>query len=72
MVPLSLLQASQLAYKSKASEYIVAYSEPRRSSCMQASVPTSNMRIMVPFSEAVASLNPLGHNYNAHRVDLWA
>jgi hypothetical protein len=39
---------------------------------MHYSVLTSNIRIIVPFYEAVAILYPFGHNYNAHKIDLWA
>jgi hypothetical protein len=32
----------------------------------------SNILIIVPFYDAVASLYPFGHTYKAHKVDLWA
>lgn len=72
MVPLSLLHASHRDFKSNASEYMVAYSDPLLSYWMHSPLLMSKMRMMVPFSEAVAILNPLGQISNAHKVDLWA
>lgn len=51
---------------------MLAYSDPLRSYWMSSPVVTLNIRMIVPFSEAVANLFPFAHISKAKISDLWA